>query len=176
MTQKEPFLLWLLGPTSGGKTTLANKLTKKLRAREIQVIHYDGDEIRDLYEDLLGFAEKDRERVVKTLIHLANKTINSGINVIVSALTANISARELVVNKCQNLFVGYVKCGIGICIKRDPKGLYSKAIAGSINTLVGYNEEYKEPEYYDFVVDTELNSVQDSIGIIDNFLVSNRLI
>ena len=57
MTQKDPFLLWLLGPTSVGKTTLANKLTKKLRAREIQVIHYDGDEIRDLYEDLLGFTE-----------------------------------------------------------------------------------------------------------------------
>ena len=68
------FVLWLLGPTSSGKTTIANELTIRLREKELPVIHYDGDEIRNLFGESIGFCAKDRHRVVSAIIYLSNKS------------------------------------------------------------------------------------------------------
>ena len=61
-----------------------------------QIIHYDGDEIRNLFGENFGFTEENRSVVIKTLVYLANKANKSGIPVIVSALTAHDDAREYV--------------------------------------------------------------------------------
>ena len=82
------FVLWLLGPTSSGKTTIANDLLVSLRNKRTPVIHYDGDEIRDLFGETISFSAEDRHKVVSTIVHLANKASDAGLNVIVSALTA----------------------------------------------------------------------------------------
>ncbi len=146
------FVLWLMGPTSGGKTTVAEKLTEQLRTSGIMVLHYDGDEVRDFFGDNLGFEPSDRMRVVSTLIHLANKAAQTGVNVIVSALTANEDARRLVKGEVGNLITGYIKCPIEVCAARDPKGLYALASSGKIDTLIGLNSEYRAPENPDIVI------------------------
>ena len=60
------FVLWLMGPTSSGKTTVSNALVAQLRAAGTPIIHFDGDEVRDLFGDNLGFKPEDRLRVVST--------------------------------------------------------------------------------------------------------------
>ena len=92
------FVLWLMGPTSGGKTTIAEHLLERLRAAGSPSMHFDGDEVRNFFGDTLGFKASDRQRVVGTLVHLANKTAEAGVNVIVSALTANEDARRHVLD------------------------------------------------------------------------------
>ena len=84
-----PVVVWLLGPTAAGKTTLAEALTRRLQGRAQPTIHFDGDEVRDWFGADLGFAAEDRLRVVRTLVHLANTSRAAGLNVVVSALTAN---------------------------------------------------------------------------------------
>ena len=126
------FVLWLLGPTSSGKTTIATDLLVSLREKKTPVIHYDGDEIRDLFDESISFSAKDRHRVVSTIVHLANKASDAGLNVIVSALTANNDTRKYVKDRVNKLIIGYVQCSIEECIRRDPKGLYKKAEKGEI--------------------------------------------
>ena len=48
--KKNGFVLWLMGPTSSGKTTIAAHLTQTLLRRGLPVLHYDGDEVRDSSE------------------------------------------------------------------------------------------------------------------------------
>ena len=86
---KPPFALWLMGPTSSGKTTLAELTVKRLLGDGIIAINFDGDEVRNFFGEDFGFTPCDRKRVVSTLVHLTNKATSSGINVIVSALTAH---------------------------------------------------------------------------------------
>ena len=50
--------------------------------------------------------------------------------------------------------IGYVHCDLNECIKRDPKGLYKKAIDGEITTLVGYNTPYIPPNSMSVDIDT----------------------
>jgi adenylylsulfate kinase len=164
------FVLWLLGPTSSGKTTIANELTIRLREKELPVIHYDGDEIRNLFGESIGFCAKDRHRVVSAIIYLSNKAINAELNVIVSALTANRDDRSFVKKNVTNLIVGYVKCSINECARRDPKGLYQKAKQGEIDTLIGFNQEYPEPKDTDLILDTENKSSKEIVEYLERYL------
>ena len=153
-------VLWLLGPTSAGKTTLGDHTVVLLRARGVPAILFDGDEVRDWFGPGLGFGSGSRLRVVMTLVHLANKSAEAGLQVIVAALTAGEDARAYVRGHVKDLTLGYVACSIETCARRDPKGLYRKAMNGEIDTLIGFNGTYRPPERPDLVLDTEEYSIE----------------
>ena len=158
-----------MGPTSGGKTTIAEHLLGHLRADGWPCMHFDGDEVRNFFGEDLGFKVSDRLRVVGTLAHLASKTSDAGVNVIVSALTASEETRRLVLDTVDKLIIVYVRCSIETCQARDPKGLYARARNGEIDTLIGVNSEYVPPENPDLVIDTEELSPADAVeAIIDH--------
>lgn len=170
-----------MGPTSSGKTTISELLLKRLRESGVQTTHYDGDEFRDLFGDGYGFSSDNRNRVVQALVRFSNKALESGVNVIVSALTANPDARVYVKENVCNLLLVSIKCSISECANRDPKGLYEKAKKGEIDTLIGYNTEYLPPENPHIVIDTELNGVEycvnqllDNLSKFTNDKVNNR--
>jgi adenylylsulfate kinase-like enzyme len=154
-------VLWLLGPTSAGKTTVATRVVAELRRRGIPTIMFDGDEVRDFFGPDLGFGAESRLRVVSVLTHLSNKAAEAGLNVIVAALTAGDDARAYVRANVRDLTLGYVRCSIETCSRRDPKGLYRKAMLGEIDTLIGFNGEYRPPDGPDLVLDTETHSLDE---------------
>jgi len=159
-------VLWLLGPTSSGKTTLATRAVIDLRKNGIPVIFYDGDEVRDFFGSNFGFGAENRLHVVSVLTHLANKAVEAGLHVVVAALTAGRDSRDYVRENVRNLKLYYVSCSIETCAQRDPKGLYRKAINGEIDTLIGYNSEYRPPDSPDFILDTERYSIDELVSQI----------
>ncbi len=168
-------VIWLMGPTSSGKTTLAEYFMQQWRAQGRTVIHYDGDEIRDLFGHSHGFAKKDRLQVVSTLAKLANKAAAAGVLCVVSALTANRDAREYVRNTIPSLLLGYIRCSIDECARRDPKGLYARAKKGEINTLIGWGEPYEPPENPDIILDTETFQPHQLFTWVDILVHRNEL-
>lgn len=164
--------MWLMGPTSSGKTTLGRTFTHYLRRRGFGAVHYDGDEVRDFYGPDHGFTDADRFRVVRTLVHLANKAAAAGLYVVVSALTASVEARTYVAENTDNLIVGHVNCSIEVCAQRDPKGLYGRAAKGEIDTLIGFNTPYLPPKDPDIVVDTAELTIEQSIERLEASVLS----
>ena len=152
-------IIWIMGPTSSGKTTIAERLLLAMKRAGRRAIHYDGDEVRDFFGPSHGFESKDRLRVVKTITHLANKAYDSGGDVIVSALTANQDAREYIAEHLKGLILVYLHCSIDECAKRDPKGLYRKALNGEMDTLIGVSSEYCPIDNADIEINTEVNSI-----------------
>jgi adenylylsulfate kinase-like enzyme len=165
-------VLWLMGPTSSGKTTLGRALTQCLRRRGIGAVHYDGDEVRDFFGPDHGFTEADRFRVVQTLVLLANKASGAGLHVVVSALTAAVQAQTYVIENTINLIVGHVSCSVDVCAQRDPKGLYRRAAKGEIDSLIGFNSPYLPPEDPDIVVDTAVLTIEQSIEILERSILA----
>lgn len=166
----EPFSLWLMGPTSAGKTTIALALVEYLKCAGHPVLHVDGDEVRALFGKNIGFTKEDRLRVVNACIFMMEKARQAGVSAICSALTANDDARKMLQNHTPQISTGYIFCPIEICADRDPKGLYQKAKNGEIDTLIGYNTEYKTPENPDITIDTSLMSIDDAVAKIVNFI------
>jgi adenylylsulfate kinase len=105
------------------------------------------------------------------LVHLAGKAHDAGMNVIVSALTANQDARALVRAALPQAVHGYVQCSIDTCAARDPKGLYARAKAGEIDTLIGWSSPYTPPVNPDIILDTETHAIEALIAQLDRELL-----
>ncbi|GBD95705.1 MAG TPA: adenylyl-sulfate kinase [Nitrospirae bacterium] len=163
-------IIWIMGPTSSGKTTLATGLLKKIRGAQIKSITFDGDEVRDFFGKDIGFEPADRLRVVSTIVHLSNKAREAGLVVIVSALTANQDARDYILEQLNEYLIVYVDCSIKACAKRDPKGLYALAENGAIDSLIGFNNDYLPPVNPDIVIQTESETKEESINCLIEYL------
>lgn len=55
----------------------------------------------------------------------------------------------------------YVKCHLDVCIQRDPKGLYKKALAGEIKEFTGISSHYEAPEHPEIILETDGESLDD---------------
>ena len=170
MTRLYPFTAWLMGPTSSGKTTISEAVMKAIIKDKINIIHYDGDEIRNLFGKDFGFSEENRSIVIKTLVYLASKANASGISVIVSALTGHLSARKFIKSNIINLKTIFVNCPIKVCAARDPKGLYAKAKNKEIDTLIGFNSKYIPPSNPDLVLNTNKFTIEENVNQLIDFL------
>ena len=161
MIKDNRYIFWILGPTASGKTSIGEIFAKILSENDMPVIHYDGDEIRHLLGPNLGFESQDRLTVVSIIGYLANKSLRSGMNVVVSALTANDDARHYIRNHVDNIIIIYLECNIEKCIERDYKGLYRKALNGEIETLIGINTEYVPFKKPDIILKSENKTIDE---------------
>lgn len=60
-------------------------------------------------------------------------------------------------------FEVFVKASLHTCIERDPKGLYKKALRGEIKDMTGLQDPYEEPLNPELVVETENETVEESV-------------
>ena len=58
----------------------------------------------------------------------------------------------------------YVCCPLDVCIARDVKGLYKKALAGELPHFTGVSDPYEEPLSPELVVETDKDSVAQSLA------------
>ena len=64
----------------------------------------------------------------------------------------------------------YVDCTIEECAKRDPKGLYTKALRGEISNFTGISAPYEPPPNPEIHLDTTKHSIEYCVETIVSFL------
>ena len=165
------FVVWLTGLPGSGKTAIARGLEKRLSAKGLPVEVLDGDEVRKWLSPEAGFSREDRERHIKRVAHVSKLLAKHGVAVIVSLVSPYRSVREYARKLVGDFVEVYVKCSLETCIKRDPKGLYKKALAGEIKNMTGIQDPYEEPLNPEVVVDTEHWSLDQCVETILRKLV-----
>jgi adenylylsulfate kinase len=164
-----PVVIWLTGLPSSGKTTIGNVLKLKLTEFGHCIDLLDGDSVRRELSPDLGFTKGDREIHGKRMVYLSKILARNGISTIVAMISPYREFRAFArdeINKYANFVEVYVKCSLDTCIRRDRKGLYKKAINGTIKDLTGLQSPYEEPLNPEIMVDTEnegLDQVIDKI-------------
>ena len=161
------FTLWFTGLSGAGKSTLAAIVEQELRARNRDVEILDGDVVRTHLSKGLGFSKEDRDTNIRRIAFVAHLLSRNGVAVI----TAAISPYRDVRNECRammaaNFIEVYVKCPLEICIERDVKGLYKKAMAGEIAHFTGVSDPYEEPEHAEVIVETDAELPEESAAKI----------
>ena len=56
-------------------------------------------------------------------------------------------------------------------MERDNKGMYMKALAGEITNFTGVNDPYEEPEDPELILDTDKETVEESVRRVLDKLV-----
>lgn len=172
------FVLWLTGIPSSGKSTVANKLEYILNKNAIHTYVLDGDNIRHGLNKDLGFSRADREENIRRIGEVSKLFVDAG----VVAITAFISPFKKDRNNARKLFKKgefieiYVGAPLQMCIKRDPKGFYKKAIAGKIKNFTGISGPYEKPESPEIALDTDKLSIKESVDKILKYLKKKKLL
>ena len=157
------FVIWLTGLPGSGKTTIARGLEKELKTRDLKVEVFDGDEVRKNLSKGLGFSKEDRDTHNKRVIYVCKLLTRNGVNAIVSLISPYRSTRAYAREQLPKFVEVYLRCSLEECIRRDPKGLYMKALAGEISNMTGIQDPYEEPLNPEVMLDTEHDSSGSNI-------------
>jgi adenylylsulfate kinase len=160
------FTIWLTGPSGAGKTYLAKGLKKYFEKHGILVEVFDGDEVRkNLYPDI-GFSEESRRLHNKVIINHARLLTKYGVPNIVSLISPYRNLREIARKEIGAFVEVYVESTQEVRIRRDPKGLYAKAIKGEIKGLTGYDGVYEPPDDPEVIVYSYKQTLVEEVSAV----------
>ena len=171
-SEKQNFLnqkaavFWFTGMSGSGKSTIAEAVERQLfnAGHLVQVL--DGDNIRTGICNNLSFSIEDRTENIRRISEVSKLMINAGVITLNSFVSPTNKIREYarqIVGE-DDFHLIYVKASLETCEKRDVKGLYKKARAGIIKGFTGIDSPFDEPDKYKLILDTELESKEDSVN------------
>ncbi|MFQ5646028.1 MAG: adenylyl-sulfate kinase [bacterium] len=156
--------IWFTGLSGAGKTTLAHALAEKLKERGIKRLEMlDGDIVRTNLSKGLGFSKEDRDTNIRRIGFVCDLLTRNGVIVVASAISPYRNIRNENRELIGDFMEVFVKCPLDICIERDVKGLYKKAIAGEIKSFTGISDPYEEPLDPEIVAETDKETVEESV-------------
>jgi adenylylsulfate kinase len=160
------FCVWLMGLSASGKTTLAQMLALALTRRGLKVEVLDGDKVRTTMSRGLGFTAGDRITNLRRIAAKAQSLVSQKVVTIVAAICPYHNIREEVRNIIGEYVEVYLNCPLEVCISRDPKGLYRKALAGEIQHFTGIDDVFETPLRPDIEIATHTEDSEESLAQI----------
>ncbi|HZQ01771.1 MAG TPA: adenylyl-sulfate kinase [Gemmataceae bacterium] len=148
LLKQTPKCIWFTGLSGSGKSTIAKELELQLHRRGCHTMILDGDNLRHGLNRNLGFTETDRVENIRRAGEVARLMTEAGLIVICSFISPYRADRELV----RSMFMEgeflevFVDTPLEECIRRDPKGLYAKALKGEIPNFTGISAPYEKPD------------------------------
>jgi sulfate adenylyltransferase/3'-phosphoadenosine 5'-phosphosulfate synthase len=165
------FVVWLTGLSGAGKSTIAGRLSEQLAARGRTPELLDGDEVRTNLSKGLGFSKEDRDTNIRRIGYVARLLARNGAAVITAAISPYREVRDEVRAQTPGFVEVYVRCSLDELVRRDVKGLYRKALAGELPNFTGVSDPYEPPLRPEVVVDSEQETVEESVERVLEALV-----
>lgn len=165
--------VWFTGLPCSGKTTIADKLAPILRERGKNVERLDGDIVRKGLTRDLGFSKEDRDMNIERVTFVAKLLTRNNVIVLATFISPYIARRQQTREEIGEYVEVYVKASLDECIKRDVKGMYKKALAGEIKDFTGVDDPYEAPPNPEIIVDTDVESVDESVEKVLKYLENN---
>ncbi len=170
------FTCWLTGLSGAGKSTLAVNIARALDKLSIPCERLDGDVIRTNLSKGLGFSREDRNSNVSRVGFVCGLLNKHGVSVVVAMISPYQDTREKLRLYLPNFIEIYVDCPLEVCIERDPKGLYKKALSGEIPDFTGISSPYEAPLNPEVTLKPHQQSVEQCVEKVLEYLYSRGLI
>ncbi|KLT68552.1 adenylyl-sulfate kinase [Flavobacterium sp. ABG] len=170
-------LIQFTGLSGSGKTTLAKNVSYLLAEQGHKVEIIDGDVYRQTLCKDLGFSKEDRCENVRRLFKVGQDFVQSKVIVLMSVINPYEELRNEI-GQFSFVRTVFLDCSIDNLIKRDPKGLYKKALlpdtdSNKINNFTGISAVYEVPVKADLIIKTDSESETVSTNKLYTFIVDN---
>jgi len=170
MNEQKGFTAWFTGLPCCGKTTVADRVADILKSKGYRVERLDGDIVRKGLTSDLGFSKEDRDQNIKRVTFVAKLLTRNGVAVLATFVSPYRERRQKTRMEIGNFIEIYTKCHVKVCIERDVKGMYKKALNGEIKNFTGVDDPYEEPSNPELVINTDTETVEESVEKVLNKL------
>ena len=159
--------VYFMGLSGAGKSTLASKLRARIQEemphKEITIL--DADEIRTHLSKGLGFSKADRSTNVRRIGYVASEIVRHGGIVLVANIAPFQEDRDTnraLIESYGTYIEVYVNTAIEECERRDVKGLYKAARAGTLANFTGVSDPFEVPTGSEIILTG--GSIEEQIG------------
>ncbi|MFO0580947.1 MAG: adenylyl-sulfate kinase [Anaeromyxobacter sp.] len=170
------FVIWLTGMKRAGKSTLAALLAKRLLAAGHEVELLDEDGAASVLVEGLGMSKDDHAKAVARIGLVAKAVAKLGGVAVCAALSPYRDARDGLRREARRFCEVFVDCEMEALQKRDPEGLYRRALAAEITQVPGVDIPYEPPGHPEVVVRSDQVSPEEGAQRVFQALVDARLI
>jgi bifunctional enzyme CysN/CysC len=172
---QRPCILWFTGLSGAGKSTIANRLERKLVAMGRHTYLLDGDNVRSGLNKDLGFTAADRVENIRRVGEVAKLFVDAGMIVLCAFISPFREDRAMVRSLVgEDEFVEvFVDAPLAICEARDPKGLYAKSRRGQLPNFTGVDSPYEPPENPELTLDTTTDEADALADRVIAFLTTH---
>ncbi len=145
---QRPLVVWFTGLSGSGKSTIAKRVEEALHRDGRHTYALDGDNLRHGLNRDLGFTDADRVENIRRAGEVARLFLDAGLVVLCSFISPFRAERRMVRDLigAGDFVEVFVDAPVEECIRRDPKGLYARALRGEIANFTGIGSAYEPPE------------------------------
>lgn len=145
--KQTPKLIWIVGLSGAGKSTIGNLLEQELHSRGKHTYILDGDNIRLGLNRDLGFSETDRIENIRRVGEVAKLMVDAGLIVLATFISPFQRDRDMVRSHFEDgeFYEIFIDTPIEKIKQRDPKGLYARAQDGQVKNLPGVDFVFEKP-------------------------------
>jgi len=145
-------VVWIIGLSGAGKTTLANEVVARVRRDRNNVILIDGDMVREVFGNDLGHTMKDRHTNAQRICQLGKLLDDQGIHVVCAILSIFPETRAWNRENLKNYYEVFIDTPMQDLVQRDSKGIYRRFNSGEIRDVAGMDIEFPRPDNADLVI------------------------
>ncbi len=158
-------VFWITGLSGAGKSTVGERLWRRLQAAGRSAVFLDGDKLRSAIADDLGHLSEDRRKSGMRNARLCHLLAEQGIDVICATISMFHEVHRW--NRTHNAeyFEIYLRVPLRELQRRDPKGIYAHLRNGETLNVVGIDVAAEEPESPTLVI--ENHSSVDADAAVD---------
>ena len=140
-------VFWITVLSGAGKTTIGYLLYTKLKAQKNPIVFLDGDELRKVFGNDLGYSKEDRLKSAFRNSRLCKLLYDQEIDVICCTISMFDAIREWNRENIKNYFEIYLD--VSLETLKDRKNIYRE----NNNDIVGINVLAEIPKNPDIVLD-----------------------
>ncbi len=145
---------WVTGLSGAGKTTIGKLLYQYLKKRKNNVIFFDGDEIRKVYQTV-DYSYEGRKQAMLMHERLCKELTDQGFDVVGCHIGMYKECQDWAKENIPNYIGIYLKVSLDELIRMDSKGLYSKALNKEITNVYGIDLPFDEPQNASVVIEND---------------------
>jgi len=178
LNKHKSVVIWFTGLSGSGKSTLAHSVEEILFNKGYRTFVLDGDNVRHGLSSNLDYSNKDRKENIRRIGEVTKLMMEAGLIIMTAFISPfredRIAVRNLIPDG--DFIEIYCKASLETCEQRDLKGFYKRARAGEIKNYTGIDSPYEEPENPELIIDTDKETLDESVSRIVSFLQTKAII
>jgi adenylylsulfate kinase len=171
-SETSAFAIWITGLPASGKSAVTSAVIQELRTLGIDAVVLESDALRRQFSSDPSYDTQDRDYFYASMAFIGEVLTQHGVPVIFDATANRRAYRDRARSGIPRFLEIYIDSPLEVCMKRDPKGIYRKALSGESHHVPGVQAEYEAPLKPDLVVHGDREAPESSATRIVDALVS----